>query len=60
MTPIGLKEAEEVAVMAAAKRISQALVDACSPDGVLLYQNNGAGSGQEVPHMLIFRRFSCR
>lgn len=36
--------------MAAAKRLSRALVDAYSPDGVLLYQNNGVGSGQEVPH----------
>ena len=26
------------------------LVDAFQPDGVLLYQNNGSGSGQEVPH----------
>ncbi len=36
--------------MAAAKRLAQVLVDLYSPDGVLLYQNNGVGSGQEVPH----------
>ena len=36
--------------MAAARRLTQALVNVYSPDGVLLYQNNGVGSGQEVPH----------
>ncbi len=36
--------------MAAAKRLAQVFVDLYSPDGVLLYQNNGVGSGQEVPH----------
>lgn len=41
---------EEAAVMAAARRLSRALVQAFDPDGVLLYQNNGVGSGQEVPH----------
>ena len=25
-------------------------LEAYAPDGVLLYQNNGLGSGQEVPH----------
>ncbi len=47
---LDLNEDEEAAVMAAAKRLSRALVDAYSPGGVLLYQNNGIGSGQEVPH----------
>ncbi|MDJ0758427.1 MAG: HIT domain-containing protein [Woeseiaceae bacterium] len=47
---LDLEEAEEAAVMAAAKRLSRALVRAYSPGGVLLYQNNGVGSGQEVPH----------
>lgn len=47
---LDLDEAEEIAVMAAAKRLSRALVDAYGPDGVLLYQNNGVGSGQEIPH----------
>ena len=49
-TLLDLEEAEASAVMAAAKRLAGALVRAYSPDGVLLYQNNGVGSGQEVPH----------
>lgn len=49
-TLLDLNSAEESAVMAAAKRVAGALVDSYSPDGVLLYQNNGVGSGQEVPH----------
>jgi histidine triad (HIT) family protein len=36
--------------MAAAKQAMKALVAEYAPDGVLLYQNNGVGSGQEVPH----------
>jgi diadenosine tetraphosphate (Ap4A) HIT family hydrolase len=49
-TVLDLTTAEEAAVMAAAKRIAGVLVEAFAPDGVLLYQNNGTGSGQEVPH----------
>jgi len=49
-TLLELRDAEESAVMAAAKRLARALVKSYSPDGVLLYQNNGVGSGQEVPH----------
>lgn len=49
-TLLDLTEAEGTAVMAAAKRLARALVAAYAPDGVLLYQNNGLGSGQEVPH----------
>ena len=49
-TLLDLIDAEESAVMAAAKRLTKALVQSYSPDGVLLYQNNGVGSGQEVPH----------
>jgi diadenosine tetraphosphate (Ap4A) HIT family hydrolase len=49
-TVLDLTEGEEAAVMAAAKRVTRALVAAYAPDGVLLYQNNGIGSGQEVPH----------
>mgnify|MGYP003580344088 CR=1 FL=1 len=41
---------EDVGIMQAARRPSAASVKAFAPDGVLLYQNNGAGSGQEVPH----------
>ena len=36
--------------MAAAKRLAKVLIAQYSPDGVLLYQNNGLGSSQEVPH----------
>jgi diadenosine tetraphosphate (Ap4A) HIT family hydrolase len=49
-TLLDLTEREDAAVMAAAKRLTRALVTAYVPDGVLLYQNNGVGSGQEVPH----------
>ncbi len=49
-TLLDLHEEEEIAVMRAAKRITQIMVKAFAPDGVLLYQNNGVGSGQEVPH----------
>jgi len=49
-TLIELTEAEGAAVMLAARRIAEVLVTEYEPDGVLLYQNNGIGSGQEVPH----------
>jgi histidine triad (HIT) family protein len=49
-TLLDLTDSEAAAVMAAAKRVTSALVAAFAPDGVLLYQNNGVGSGQEVPH----------
>jgi diadenosine tetraphosphate (Ap4A) HIT family hydrolase len=49
-TLLDLSAAEDAAIMAAAKRLTRILVDAFAPDGVLLYQNNGVGSGQEVPH----------
>ena len=49
-TLLDIEAAEDMAVMAAARRLTQALVNVYSPDGVLLYQNNGVGSGQEVPH----------
>jgi histidine triad (HIT) family protein len=49
-TLLDLEESEDIAVMDAARRLAQALVDAYSPDGILMYQNNGTGSGQEVPH----------
>lgn len=49
-TLLDLTEQEGAAVMAAAKRLTRVMVKAFAPDGVLLYQNNGVGSGQEVPH----------
>ena len=36
--------------MAAARQVAKLLVETYAPDGLLLYQNNGVGSGQEVPH----------
>jgi histidine triad (HIT) family protein len=49
-TLIDLTEAEDAAIMAAARRITHIMMHAFGTDGVLLYQNNGTGSGQEVPH----------
>ena len=49
-TVLDLDSAEESAIMSAARRVARALVNAYSPDGMLLYQNNGLGSGLEVPH----------
>ena len=49
-TLLDLDDLEAAGVMAAARRIMQVMVVEFAPDGVLLYQNNGTGSGQEVPH----------
>jgi diadenosine tetraphosphate (Ap4A) HIT family hydrolase len=49
-TLLDLTEAEDAAIMAAARRLAQAMIKAFDPDGILLYQNNGVGSAQEVPH----------
>lgn len=49
-TLLDLSDDEAAAVMAAAKQITNVMVSEYAPDGVLLYQNNGVGSGQEVPH----------
>lgn len=49
-TLLDLDDLEASAVMTAARRIMQVMVTEFAPDGVLLYQNNGTGSGQEVPH----------
>ena len=49
-TLLDLADEEGGAVFAAARRAAQAMVAAFDPEGVLLYQNNGVGSGQEVPH----------
>lgn len=49
-TLLDLTPAEDAAIMAAARQLTKVMVDAYAPDGVLLYQNNGTGSGQEVPH----------
>lgn len=49
-TLLDLTDAEGAAIIAAAKRLAAALVRAFPAKGVLLYQNNGVWSGQEVPH----------
>ncbi len=49
-TLMDLEADELAAVMTAAQRAAEVLVDTFDPDGVLLYQNNGVGSYQEVPH----------
>jgi len=49
-TLLELSDDEAAAVMSTAKRLTAAMLKAFAPDGVLLYQNNGVGSGQEVPH----------
>jgi diadenosine tetraphosphate (Ap4A) HIT family hydrolase len=49
-TLLELDDAEAAAVMSSAKRLAEAMMKSFAPDGLLLYQNNGLGSGQEVPH----------
>jgi histidine triad (HIT) family protein len=49
-TLLDLSEDEAAAVLKAAKRVAIALVGAYRPLGILTFQNNGAYSGQEVPH----------
>ena len=49
-TLLDLSEPEADAIMKSARRLMQVMMDEFAPDGVLLYQNNGVGSGQEVPH----------
>src|SRR5688572_1399394 len=49
-TLLDLDDAEAAAVMRAAKRIGAAITRALAPEALLLYQNNGILSGQEVPH----------
>lgn len=49
-TILDLTADESAAIMLAARRLTEAFADEYGTDGVLLYQNNGTGSGQEVPH----------
>lgn len=49
-TLLELTPRETSAVMTAAQRLARVMVETYAPDGILLYQNNGVGSGQEVPH----------
>jgi diadenosine tetraphosphate (Ap4A) HIT family hydrolase len=48
-------------VMNAVRRVARAMIKAYAIDGLLIYQNNGAASGQEVPHFhhhVVPQRFS--
>jgi diadenosine tetraphosphate (Ap4A) HIT family hydrolase len=45
-----LTDAELAAVMASAREMAAMMMEVFDPSGILLYQNNGIGSGQEVPH----------
>jgi histidine triad (HIT) family protein len=49
-TVLDLSPHEAAAVMLAAQKIAAAITRAHSPEAMLLYQNNGILSGQEVPH----------
>lgn len=49
-TLLDLSAEECAAVMAAAKRVAEALVAAFDPPGILTFQNNGVFCGQETPH----------
>jgi diadenosine tetraphosphate (Ap4A) HIT family hydrolase len=41
---------ETTAIVDAAQRLARAMVQALDPDGITLYQNNGAYAGQDVAH----------
>ena len=41
-TIVDLTSEEAAAIFAAAQRVSRAMIDAFDPDGITLYQNNGA------------------
>ena len=49
-TLLDLTEDEAAEIMSTAKQLTRVMVTAFAPEGVLLYQNNGSASGQEVPH----------
>ena len=49
-TLFDLTDEEVTAIMLAARRAGRAISEAYDSEGMLLYQNNGAVSHQEVPH----------
>ena len=49
-TLMDLTSGEAASMIDAAQRVSRAIVEAFDPDGITLYQNNGAWAGQAVPH----------
>lgn len=46
-----LQPDDGAAIMAAAVRVARAVRDAFAPDGLSLWQSNGAAAFQEVPHL---------
>lgn len=46
-----LDAATGAALMAAVARVARAVRDAFSPEGINVWQSNGAGAGQEVFHL---------
>ena len=60
-TIFDLTHEEALEAMESAQRVAEAVKKAFSMDGMLLYQNNGVASGQEVPHFHVHvcpQRFS--
>ena len=49
-TILDLSAEESAEAIRAAQRVARAIVGAFDIDGMLVYQNNGVASGQEVPH----------
>ena len=49
-TLMDLTPEEASLIVDAAQRLARAMVGALDPDGITLYQNNGAWAGQAVPH----------
>ena len=50
-TLLDLTTEEAAALLRHAQRVATALVAAFDPDGITLFQNNGAASYQQVPHV---------
>ena len=49
-TLFDLTDAESTEIMEVAQRVGRAIAAAVDADGMLIYQNNGVASLQEVPH----------
>lgn len=49
-TLLDLNEEEALDAMHAARQAARAMIEAFEMDGLLIYQNNGLASWQEVPH----------
>ncbi len=49
-TVFDITDAELVAIAQTSRCVGKAIAKAVGADGLLIYQNNGVASGQEVPH----------